>query len=186
MSATEPHILLESHRQAVKVRFVFWASLAVGLLSVWGGWTIFQTFGLSDADGGALKPLWQRLALGGAIACLGVTAAGGMYLYISLYALRLSRIGDRVTLTTMSPFGKRDREYSIHDVGESAYYHGRVRHVLASGALGGLWVNAPWITLRVVGHRFPFIIDLQADMIDIGGLTVLAEGGVDEWPGEGG
>ena len=154
MSAADPHILLENHRQATKVRLVFLAAMVVGLLSVWGGWTIFQTFGLSDADGGVLKPLCQRLALCGAITCLGLTAAGGMCLYISLYALRVSRIGDRVTLTTMSPFGKRDREYSIHDVGESAYYHGRVRRVLASGALAGLWVNAPWITLRVVATVF--------------------------------
>ena len=128
-----------------------------------------------------LRPLWQRLALGGGVAGLGLAAAGGMWLYIVLYALRIVRSGDRIAITTMTPFGHRDREFAIGELGESAYFHGRVHHTLASGTTGGIWVNAPWITLRAVGHRFAFVIDLQAETIDIGALSVLAEGAVQDW-----
>jgi len=180
MNALEPTILLDSHRQALKVRIVFWILLIVGALALWGGWEIFQTFGLAEADGGVLKPLWQRLALGGFVAGLGLAAAGGMWLYISLYALRVMRAGDQITITTMRPLGARDWDFKVSELGQGNYYHGQVRHLLSSGALGGIWVNAPWITLRAVGHRFPFIMDIQAEVIDIAALSVLAEVDVED------
>ena len=177
----EPVVLLENQRQALKVRFVFWFLQIAGALALWGGWAIFHSFGLAEADGGVLRPLWQRLALGGGVAGLGLAAAGGMWLYTVLYALRIVRSGDRITITTMTPFGRRDREFAISELGESAYFRGRVHHVLSSGGIGGIWVNAPWITLHAVGHRFPFVVDLQAETIDIGALSVLAEGAVQDW-----
>ncbi len=181
MDSADEATMLDNRRQARKVRIVFWASLVACGLAFWGGWEVFLTFGLSEADGGVLRPLWERLALGGAVAGLGAAFAGGMLLYISLYALRIERSGDRVSITTMTPLGRQVRVYGITELGESAYHHGRARHVHESGARGGIWVNAPWITLRVVGRRFPFVIDLQADDIDIGALSVLAEGGVGDW-----
>lgn len=178
----EISVLLKSERQALKVRVVFFFLLAVALAALWAGWAIFQSFGLSPADGGVLKPFWQRLAFGGFVAGLGVAAAAGMWLYLTLYALQISRHGNRVAIVTMTPAGRREREFPVGDIGESAYYHGRVHHVLSSGRRSSaLWVNAPWITLRVRGRRLPFIIDLQAEHIEIGELSVLAEGGVGEW-----
>jgi len=35
-----------------------------------------------------------------------------------------------------------------------------------SGTAGGIWVNAPWMTLRARGRRLPFVIDMQADLLD--------------------
>jgi len=180
----EPEVLLENRRQAIKVRLVFWAMLVAAALAAWGGWSIFESYGLSPGDGGVLRPLWQRLALGIFVAGLGFAAAGGMALYLSLYALGIERRGDRVTITTMTAFGRRHREFALCELGESAYHHGRIGHVTPSGGSAGLWVNAPWITLRAAGRRFPFIIDLQAETINIGALSVLAEGGVQDWQGD--
>ena len=177
MNTTEPVIIVESYHQAFKVRVVFWFLLVCGVLALWGGWVIFQTYGLSEADGGILKPFWQRMAFGGFVAGLGLAFAGGMWLYINLYALNISRDGDLIHIITMTPIGHRNREFPISDIGESAYYHGRVNHVPASGASGGIWVNAPWITLRARGHRLPFIIDMQAELLETDMLRMLAEGG---------
>jgi len=185
METKEPVIIVESYYQALKVRLVFWFLLACGALAVWGGWAIFQTYGLSEADGGILRPLWQRIAFGGFVASLGLAFAGGMWLYLSLYALHISREGDVIHITTMTPIGQRNREFPISDIGEGAYYHGRVQHVLETGASGGIWTNAPWITLRARGHRLPFIIDLQAELLEIGMLSMLAEGSVNEWQKDG-
>jgi len=177
--ATASITLLENHWQARKVRIVFWVVLLGAGFAFWGGWTIFQTFGLSPADGGVLKPLWQRVALGGFVGALGAAAAGGMYLYISLYALSIAREGNRVSITTMTPFGSRQHAFELSQLGAAAYYHGRMDRALSSGR--SIWINAPWITLRAAGRRFPFIIDLQAESIDIGALTALAEGAVKDW-----
>jgi hypothetical protein len=174
-------LLLDSRRQARKVRAVFWASLLAAAFALWGGWTIAESYGLAPGDGGVLRPLWQRLLFGGFVAALGVAAAGGMTLYISLYALRVEVRGDTIGITTMTPFGRRLREFARSQIGRSAYYQGRMYHRQPSGGRDSLWVNAPWITLRVAGRRFPFIIDLQADQIDRRKLAALAADGVADW-----
>ena len=179
MNFAEPTILLRSYRQARKVRVLFWLFAVIGALALWGGWWIFETYGLSEADGGVLRPLWERLALGGFVAGLGLAAALGMWVYISVYALEISRAGERIGITTMTPFGEREREFPMSEIGKSAYYHGRVRHTLPSGGIGALWVDAPWITIRVRGHRLPFVADLQAEVIDIAAISILSEGGVE-------
>ena len=176
-----PTVLLDNRRQARKVRAVFWASLLAAALALWGGWAIFESYGTAAADGGVLKPLWQRLLFGGFVAALGLAAAGGMALYISLYALRIEVRGDTVAIATMTPLGRRQREFARSLFGESAYHHGRMHHMTSAGGRGGLWVNAPWITLRVAGRSLPFVVDLQADEIDAGRLAVLAKGGVRDW-----
>jgi hypothetical protein len=176
-----PSLLLDNRRQARKVRIVFWASVAAAAFALWSAWGIAETYGLAAGDGGVLRPLWQRLLFGGIVAALGLAAAGGMLLYISLYVLRIELRGDTVAIATMTPFGRRKREFARSELGGSAYHHGRMHHRSAAGERGGLWVNAPWITLRVAGRQLPFIIDLQADEIDAGRLARLAKGGVQEW-----
>ena len=173
MNPTKPTVILENYRQAFKVRLVFWFLLACGVAALWGGWVIFQTYGLSQADGGVLRPLWQRAAFGGFVASLGLVFAGGMWLYISVYALHISRVGKQVHITTMTPFGSRKRQFQVSDIGQSAYYHGRVPPLPGSSTAAGIWVNAPWMTLRARGHRLPFVIDMQAELLDLNVLDDL-------------
>ncbi len=114
---------------------MFWFLLACAVMALWGGWAIFQIYGLLEGDGGILKPFWQRVAFGGFVARLGLVSAGGMWLYLSLYALHISRDGDLIHIITMTPIGHRNQEFPISDIGESVYYHGRVHHALASRAV---------------------------------------------------
>jgi len=179
MAAAKPELLLENHHQALKIRIIFWVLVVVALFAFWGGWAIYQTYGLSQADGGVLRPLWERLALGGFVAGLAVMCVGAMWIYVSIYALHISRIGDQLRLVTMTPMGGFDRNIPLEDVGKSAYYHGRLNPMTVRG--GAIKVNAPWITLRIRGRRLPVIIDLQAEFIEVDKLSELAEGAVGEW-----
>ncbi len=186
MSKGQSIVLLECRRQAIKVRLLFWFLVVVAVWCVWGGWEIFQTYGLSPADGGVLKPLWQRAAFGAFVAGIGLAAMIGTWVYMGMYVVDLSRHGDRVQIVTLSPLGRQNFEYATSEIGKSAYYHGRVDHGVPSSSAKGLWVNAPWITLRVVGRRFPFILDLQAEEINVAALRDLAEGGVQAYLQDGG
>ena len=187
MSTEKIKTLLESYHQAMKVRVVFWVLLIAAGFAVWGGLAILQTWGLSQADGGVLKPLWQRILFGGFVGGFGLACVAGMWIYLNLYALRITRQGDVITLTTMTPIGEKIREFFVGDVGESAYYHGQVRHVGTSSITGtnymaSLWVNAPWITLRVRGYRLPFILDVQAETIKTNSINRLAKGDIKDLP----
>ncbi len=186
MSRGQPIKLLECRRQALKGRLLFWFFVVVAVWCVWGGWEIFQTYGLSQADGGVLKPLWERALFGAFIAAIGLSAMIGMWVYMGMYVVDLTRHGDRVKIVTLSPLGRQHFEYATSEVGKSAYYHGRVDYGVPSSSAKGLWVNAPWITLRVVGRRFPFVLDLQAEVINLAALRNLAEGGVQAYQEDGG
>lgn len=175
-------LLLDSGTQAIKVRVIFWVVVAVSLLALWGGWAIFQSFGLSQADGGVLKPFAQRLAFGGVVAGLGLLLTAGMLLYMSLYALRIVAEGDAISITTMTPFGGREQKFKTSELGNGTYNHGQMSvdrsghagHMLDSGNRIQLKVDAPWLTLRATGHRLPFILDLKAKKINTDALALLA------------
>lgn len=177
--------LFDNDWQAKKVRVVVWFSLLVCAGALYGGWAIFQTFGLSAADGGVLRPIAERLAFGAFVAGLGLVFAGGMMAFANHYATHLARNKDTVIIETLTPLamGTKRHNLDISEIGANASCHGRL-DIPGTGALSaGLFqrVDAPWITMRVARQRFPFIFDLQAEVIDIGALAVLAEGAVDEW-----
>ncbi len=177
MADSGPEVIFDNKRQALKVRFVFWLLVAAGLGALWAGWSIMLYYGLSEADGGVLRPLWQRLLFGGFVAALGGMAAYGMWIYIHLYVLRMSIQGTEVTIATMAPFGRSERVIAAGDLGEGAYHEGKLydlddvdrRHAIPR-------VDAPWITLKARDQFWPFIIDAQAEVLDIGRIRQLAEG----------
>lgn len=169
--------LFENHWQALKVRVVLWASLPACAGAWYGAWSIFQSFGLSPADGGALRPFAERLALGSFVAALGIAFLAGMMVFASRYVVRLGRVGDRVVIETLTPWGigARRHDFALSQLGESAYYHGRMH------TPRGHSVNAPWITLRVAGQWLPFLLDLQAEVIEEDELAKIVQGAVAEW-----
>lgn len=167
--------VVRNRRQALKVRLVLWATVPVALAAAWGGWSIFATYGLSPADGGVLRPVWERALFGGGVAALGLVCLAGMALYASLYVLRLDAGDDQVELDTMTFAGRRTRRFAAGDFGGAGYQGGRFRPPR------GASVNAPWITLKVRGRRLPLIIDLQSDEIDAARLAALAGRAVGDW-----
>lgn len=168
-------VILENHRQALKVRIMLWASFLACAGALYGAQTLFETYGLNPGDGGVLRPLGERLAVAGLVAALGLSFAGGMAVFASRYAVRLTREGDRVDIRTMTPWGTRRHRLAVADFRGGAYFHGRQRNPR------GPSVDAPWITLRVAGRRLPFIVDLQAETVNKGALGALARGAVADW-----
>ena len=164
--------LFTNHRPAIKVRCVLWASMLACAAALYGGWAIFESYGLSAGDGGILRPFGERLAFGMFVAGLGLIFAGGMMVFANIYATHLERGNGKVIIQTLNPWGigTRRHEFDIAQIGEAAYHEGRTR------SFRGPSVNAPWISLRTAGRRLPFVLDLQAEIIEIGPLSVLAEG----------
>ena len=152
-------VLLKNKRQAFKVRLVFWFLAIVALLAIAGGWAIFQSYGLGAADGGVLKPFWERVAFGGFVGLFGILCATGMWLYMSLYVIRLAREGDQVEFTTLSPFGQSKQVFPVSAMASKTDHDGHLRTTKFD-------INAPWISLRVQGRLFPFILDMQSDFVD--------------------
>src|SRR5262245_33645065 len=76
-------------KQLVKVRGLMALSLVVLAGCLWWGLDLARTYGIREADGGALAPLPVRLAWGGSVALFGVACVAGMWLYGRLYAARI-------------------------------------------------------------------------------------------------
>ncbi len=173
--------LFTNSAQVIKVRCVVWASMLICAATLYGGWSIFQSFGLSPGDGGVLRPFGERLAFGMFVAGLGLVFAAGMMVFANIYVTNLERGRDKVIIDTLTPWGvgTRRHEMDIAHVGAAAFHKGRTR------SFRGPSVNAPWISLRTAGRRLPFVLDLQAEIIEIGPLSALAEGAVSDWKADG-
>jgi len=148
-----------------KLRMLLWLSYAACAGALYWGWDLAQTYGLNPGDGGVLRPLWERLAFGGFVALAGLAFAAAMVVLSRLYVTRLARDGSRLFIETLTPLGLGARrvEIPVKALKGGSYHHG-------AGPEG---VDAPWITLRVEGQRFPFMLDVKAKEVDPAGLKKL-------------
>ena len=75
----------------------------------WWGVDLAQTWGLREADGGVLKPLWQRVTLGAGLALLGVSFLAGMLVYLRFYIIGIDveDEGQTVVIRRFAPFPVR-------------------------------------------------------------------------------
>src|SRR4028119_1736645 len=71
--------------QLVKVRFIMLLSLATLIGTTYAGVNLVQHFGQAPGDGGVLKPLPERIAMGAFVFSLGAIFAGSMWLYGKSY-----------------------------------------------------------------------------------------------------
>ncbi len=161
--------LFENKRQAFKVRLVLWLAVILAVAALYSGWILFNSFGLAEADGGVLKPLGVRLALGGGIAMAGCIFGGGMMLYATLYLLKLERDGERILIQTLSASGMGSRQHVLkaRDIRKATYFEGKLELDLS--------VDAPWVKLNFAGRRLPFILDLRAETVRVPELKKLAK-----------
>ncbi|HEX2205724.1 MAG TPA: hypothetical protein VHG91_20595 [Longimicrobium sp.] len=167
-------VVFDAGRQRWKVWFVTAISLVCGGVLVWLGGYLFQRFGLDPSDGGVLRPLGQRLALGGAFALGGVAVIAGILAYLQCYVTRIeeSEAGDEFRVTVAGINGARLRSVRPEDVARAGYSDGRYD-------AGGVKVNAPWYSIRLLGRRLPLIVDLQGDFHDPDAVDRLMEGAPD-------
>jgi hypothetical protein len=178
--------LFENRRQALKLRAVLCFSWVACAAALYVSGIIYRTYGLSSGDGGVLRPFAERLSFAAFVAIIGVLFAGGMMVYASLYVLRIERKGDLLHVDTISPWaiGVLHNTLSTDAVSRSKYHHGRFSAVRSLGAPGRyvtLDVDAPWITMYVTGRRLPFLLDVQAERIDVEGLSSLLKEAVADW-----
>jgi hypothetical protein len=141
----------------VKGMMLFSAVCAAGAL--YWGWDLFTTVGLRPADGGVLRPLWERLAWGLGVAGLGVAFLAGMWVYGRMYATRIryDAAADALHIGTLEFLATREKVYPASAVLGSSYHHGRIE---------GSGVNAPWFTLQIEGRNLALIVDAQGRFPD--------------------
>jgi hypothetical protein len=146
--------------QRIKVRAVMAGSLVALAVSLYFGIDFAQTYGLSPNDGGELKPLPARLAMGGVVISLGVAFAAGMWLYGRQYAARIEfdPAKKQLHLYTVSCFWDDDHVIDLASVGESRYYE-EITGISSPN------VYAPWTSVRIKGWRWPLIIDQQGKVL---------------------
>ena len=144
--------------------------ILAGLALVGVGVNVARTYGLSPFDGGVLRPLGQRLALGGGLALFGLAIIAGMQYYLSRYVVTMTREGDDIHLVTASRFFGRDHSFPASDTQGITAHSGR-----AWIPTRGIRVDAPWLTLRVA-RRGRFIIDTQARTLNLDALAALLPG----------
>lgn len=159
--------IFDAGPQRKMVWFAFFVTLITGAALIWlGEWSI-RTYGLTPVEGGVLKPLWQRILLGGSMIAAGVAMIVGFVVYLHCYAARIEAddAGDGFRVTVIWPFGRRARMVGADDVAGSGYNVG----IFMS-------VDAPWSSLRLHGRRLPFIIDEQGDFPDPDAVNRLLDG----------
>ena len=138
---------------------VFAVACAVG--AGWWGLDLGHSWGLAEVDGGVLKPLWQRVALGVGVALLGLSFPAGMLAYGSHYvvSLDLEDRGRLLRIGRVAPFPalrlpvdqvKIGDKVNTGHGGEFSLVHSRLRSV-----------DAPWLWVEIRGWRWPLVLDLQ-------------------------
>jgi hypothetical protein len=155
-----PELLFDNRQRAKAARLVVLGTIVWSLGWLYWSSVIAQTFGLSAGDGGSLRPPNQRFTIAALMVAVALAPLIGMLVYGRVYLTRLVRDGGEVELTSLGfvlPFRFR---IPISELQESEGYEGKM-----SGR-SGVSVDTPWITLRASGYRLPFVIDLQAELVN--------------------
>ena len=79
-----------------------------------------------------------------------------LHFYGNSYVVRLARDGDELFITTLGLTGNRDLRVPV----------GAVTEIVRAEASG--------LTMRVASRRMPFLVDLQAEHIDVDAINALA------------
>ena len=151
--------------QLVKVRFIMLLSLAALIGSTCAGVNLVQHFGQAPGDGGVLKPLPERIAMGAFVFSLGAIFAGSMWLYGKFYVASID-FDDReqkLYLNTVEFFGTKRHAISLENILDSNEHAGQLD--LTDEDPSSISVNAPWKSVRLGGWRLPVIIDTQGKIL---------------------
>lgn len=159
--------IFDAGPQRKMVWFATLVTLVTGAVLIWLGEWLIRTYGLGAAEGGVLKPLAQRILLGGSFAAGGAACIIGILVYLRCYVSRIEAddASDAFRVTVIWPFGWRRRMVGQGDVARASYSNGVFMNV-----------DAPWYSLRLRGRRFPLIVDVQGDFPDQHALDRLLYG----------
>jgi hypothetical protein len=167
MSKSNPNQIFRAGSQETKVRFVMFLSLACAGGALYWSVDLVQHYGLAPADGGALAPLWQRIAWGVGVAALGVSFMAGMWVYGRYYVAEICRVPDsrRLRLRTVTFFGSELHEIDPAEMSVGKRHAGQLTTFdVSNPLLVKQHVQAPWRAIHLKGRRWPLILDLQGDV----------------------
>ncbi len=166
--AAAPRLVFDSARQGRKVWLLTWFAAAGAVATLYWGWNLLRTYGLSPGDGGVLRPLGQRIALGAFVGSLGPMFFGGMLVFNRHYVDRITRLGvDRLRIRMMGLFLRREYDVAISEAkfGEvRGRYNPNDLLGLVNTLVSGFVIDTPFRTVRVPFRRWPVILDLQGEM----------------------
>ena len=149
-------VLLDAGSRAWRVRAVQALLMAPGLAMVV---LAFRAVSAMRSEAGELASLSARLGVGAGLLMLGLTFVASAFFCGLRYVRRLERQGDELAIWTLSPFPPHRFTVPVADVSVGARLSPPVRR-------GGTTIEAPWRNMRVRGYRFPFILDLQAPVLN--------------------
>jgi hypothetical protein len=163
-----PRLVFDSARQGLKVWLLTWLMAAGAAATLYWGWDLLRTYGLSPGDGGVLRPLGQRIAMGAFVGSLGPIFFGGMLVFNRHYVDRIMRLGaDRLRIRMMGLILRREYDVSISEaqIGKvRGLYDPNDLLTLVNTMVSGFVINTPYRTIRVPFRRWPVILDLQGEM----------------------
>lgn len=139
-------VLVANTRQVKKLRVLTWSFT----LLAFGAFGAFAHAALSASQ----DMTWYVLAP------FAAWAAIGMHVYSAHYVAAMHEDGDAVVLSTAA-LPPRTHRIPFERIGRRVLHDGRLELGDAPS------VRAPWITLPVAGLRLPFIVDMQAEVVDV-------------------
>jgi hypothetical protein len=117
---------------------------------------------------------WERIAASVAILAVGSALILGIRLYGTRYVTRLERQGADLHISTFGLFTReRTLNVRVADVAVGGRHEGYM-------STGRQTVYTPWRALRLPGYRIPFILDLQAPVLDERAIAALGGCATDE------
>ncbi|MCB1510662.1 MAG: hypothetical protein KDJ36_07140 [Hyphomicrobiaceae bacterium] len=158
--------------QGTKVRWVARIFIPLGVPMMLGA--IWALFDLRAVDG-SLEPIGARIAIAALLFVTGFLCTVGMWIYLSIYPMRLQTSGDTIIMETARLIGSGRTILPISHFGSKTFHTGRI------GAPGSLErragfrfdINTPFSTIAIAGWRLPMLIDHQGGGFDSGELRRL-------------
>ncbi len=153
--------------QSMKVRLLYWFLLAVSAALIVTGAYLALNYGTNPVDGGVLRPIGERLAIFGGLAGSGLLIGLGIQYYMSIYVILMRRDGNRIIIRTAGQFAGSGKSFDANDIETLKPYSGRF--MLINGQAG----HTPFVMMKIRGKKRAFLIDMQAEAVDIGELKKL-------------
>lgn len=159
--------LLENGSRVRRVRLVtLFIALFATALACWAV-SLARSYGLSPGDGGVLRPLGERLLVGGIVLLIALVLLAGIVIYLRRYLIRIELRDDQVELTVIGVLSPFVITFDRIEILSTRYFHGNF-------SARGLVVRAPWITIKVAGWQIPFVTDMQATHVREEAVMALA------------
>jgi hypothetical protein len=153
--------------QLVKVRFMMLLSLAALVGTTCAGVNLAQHYGQAPGDGGVLKPLPERIAMGAFVFSLGAVFAGGMGLYGKFYvaSIDVDQNNQKLYLNTVEFLGTKQHKIELSNILRRDEHAGQLD--LSAFDPASISVNAPWRSVRFGGWKLPVIVDAQGEILNL-------------------